>query len=154
MKNLTLLFTLLTINLVIGQVQKQHVVEVPIEVSNAFEQAYPHKNVVWSSDFEGHNNQQLTYIAKFKVENREVAVHYDQAGHFELIEEALSLSGLKAAITKYIAKNYGTFKSTEAVKIIDSQNKTTYEVGITDNTYFFDLQFDDTGYFLQLIDKN
>ncbi|MCW2118738.1 PepSY-like domain-containing protein [Flavobacterium sp. 7A] len=156
MKKITLILTLLNVVFAIGQVQKTNLqqFELPIEVRTAFEQTYPIKDVLWTSDYEGDYAQQLSYIAKFKVENAEIAAHYNQDGILKLIEESVPLNNLKPDISKYISDHYGTFKIKEAVKIIDSQNKTTYEVGITDNTYFFDLQFDDTGYFLQLLDKN
>lgn len=128
-------------------------IEVPIEVKNSFENEFKNVKPVWSTDYEGVDSQSQRYIATFRKDKVSVAAYYTKEGVQKVIEKSIDIKKLPKAIINYLNQNYSTYKINEAI-VVEKDRVKLYEVGIGNKTKFFDVQFDATGYFLQMIEKN
>lgn len=100
---------------------------VPTTVKNCIEEKYPAaKDIEWDFD----KDEQL-YEAEFKIDGLEYKIEITPDGVLYASKEDFPVSGLPAAITKYIAEHYPDSK------ILGANRKTsrgivTYDVGISD----------------------
>lgn len=127
---------------------------IPIEVEFAFQKQFPNTTAIWSSTYQGNDQDQLVFIGKFQVNAVKNAAMYYKDGQFKALEISLISNELPRTVKKYLKKNYPKIPINEASKTIDYDGKVIYEVGIINNGAFYDLVFDSEGYFLQMIQKD
>ena len=112
---------------------------IPANVKEAFAKKYPTiKNAKWEK--EGAN-----YEAGFYLNKVETSVVITAKGIILETESEIEVSTLSKTVTDYVAKNYPKQKIKEAAKIVDSNNKVTYEAEVKG----LDLLFDENGNFIK-----
>ena len=128
--------------------------KIPIEVEFAFQKQFPNTIAVWSTTYEGDDEDQLVYVGKFEINTVKNAAMFYKDGQFKALEISLIGNELPLAVNKYMKKNYPKTQINEASKTIDSNAKVIYEVGIIRDGVFYDLVFDADGDFLQMLRKD
>lgn len=118
---------------------KSKKVAVPANVREAFAKKYPTvKKVKWEKE-DGN------YEAGFDFNKAESSVLIDVKGNILETESEIEVSTLSKSITDYVAKNYPKQKIKDAAKIVNSNNKVTYEAEVNG----LDLLFDENGNFIK-----
>lgn len=131
------------------------VVTPPEIVRMAFEKQYPNKKPVWSLEYVGDDNDEIRYEAKYNATTTTKALAvYDNLGVLKAYELQIPLSQLPVKAQNYLKKNYTAKAIREIAVVVDDKNKTTYEVGVTKDNKFYDIQFDKDGGFDVIIEKN
>lgn len=157
MKNVFLIFTFLCSSFLIAQegTNMKKVITPPEEVRLAFEKEYPGKVPVWSEEYVGDDNDEIRYEARYNVDTKTKALAiYDNLGNMKAYELQIPLSQLPAKAQTYLKKNYPAKAIREIAVVVDYKKVTTYEVGITKEGKFYDIQFDKEGGFDVIIEKN
>ncbi|MFD2941575.1 hypothetical protein [Flavobacterium notoginsengisoli] len=157
MKNVFLIFTFLCSSFVIAQegINMKKVITPPEQVRLAFEKEYPGKVPVWSEEYVGDDNDEIRYEARYNVNTTTKALAiYDNLGNMKAYELQIPLSKLPPKAQAYLKKNYSPKAIREIAMVVDYKNMTTYEVGITKDAKFYDIQFDKDGGFDVIIEKN
>lgn len=109
---------------------------IPVIVAEIFNTAYPQKDPVWFSRYQGDDNQQLVYIAKFIFDNRYCQAVYESEGKQLAFVATVDKKELPAAAIKYMNERYPTFPIIETLLVTNTQKEVTYEIGIyIDNIY-------------------
>lgn len=140
MKNLFLAIAIaLTATMTAQETKSKGTTTIPVSVKAAFAKKYPTvKKVKWEK--EGAN-----YEAGFDLNKVETSVVIDSKGNILETESEIEVSTLSKTIKGYVAKNYPKQKIKEAAKIVDLNNKTTYEAEVKG----LDLLFDESGKFIK-----
>ncbi len=126
----------------------------PAGVSAALEKEFPKMNASWTQDYVGDGASEVRYQANFSSNNVNKMAEYDKLGNLKAVETSLQLGQLPTNIFHYIRKNYSFETIKEAVKVVGSDKKITYEIGIVKDNKFFDLVFDENGNFIKQVEKN
>ncbi|MTH15992.1 hypothetical protein GKZ88_10460 [Flavobacterium sp. LC2016-01] len=128
----------------------------PLEkVQFTFEKEYPGKTAVWSEEYVGDDDDEIRYEAKFnKDKNTKAVAIYNNSGVLKAFELQIPLSKLPLNAQAYLKKNYSPKAIKEIAVVVDDKNKTTYEVGVTKDSRFYDVVFDKDGDFNVIIEKN
>lgn len=155
MKNIILFIVLLGETLLIAQNKENIKKEImpPIAVKTSFKNEFKNLNPIWTSDYEGYENEEERYIATFNSTNSKFSAYYDNKGRLRVIEQSIKINNIPTTILKYLKDNYPIFTINDAVIIKDDKKKEIYEIGIGNSEKFFVAQFDNTGYFLQIVKK-
>lgn len=157
MKNVLLTFTFLCSIFLFAQegTNMKKVVKPPEKVKLAFEKEYPGKVPVWSEEYVGDDDDEIRYEARYNVSptTKALAV-YDNLGNMKAYELQIPLSQLPPKAQAYLKKNYPPKAIREIAVVVDYNKITTYEVGITKDAKFYDIQFDKDGGFDVIIEKN
>ncbi|KAF2327837.1 hypothetical protein [Flavobacterium ginsenosidimutans] len=157
MRNVFLILTFLCSSFIIAQegTNMKKVVTPPEKVKFAFEKQYPGKVPVWSEEYVGDDEDEIRFEAKYNVTNTTKAVAiYDNLGNMKAYELQIPFSQLPPKSQTYLKKNYAPKSIREIAMVVDDKNKTTYEVGVTKDTKFYDVVFDKDGDFNVSIEKN
>ncbi len=157
MKNVLLILTFLCSSFLIAQegTNMKKVITPPEQVRLAFEKEYPGKVPVWSEEYVGDDNDEIRYEARYNVNNTTKALAiYDNLGNMKAYELQIPLSQLPPKAQAYLKKNYSVKAIREVALVVDYKNITTYEVGVTKDNKFYDIQFDKDGGFDVIIEKN
>ncbi|WP_289660928.1 hypothetical protein [Flavobacterium panacagri] len=157
MKNVFLILTFLCSSFLIAQegTNMKKVITPPEQVRLAFEKEYPGKEAVWAEEYVGDDNDEIRYEARYNVDNKTKALAiYDNLGNMKAYELQIPLSQLPVKAQAYLKKNYPAKAIREIAVVVDYKKVTTYEVGITKDAKFFDIQFDKDGGFDVIIEKN
>ncbi|SFD21349.1 PepSY-like domain-containing protein [Flavobacterium phragmitis] len=157
MKNVFLIFTFLCSSFLIAQegTNMKKVITPPEQVRLAFEKEYPGKVPVWAEEYVGDDNDEVRYEARYNVDSKTKALAiYDNLGNMKAYELQIPLSQLPAKAQAYLKKNYPAKAIREIAVVVDYNKITTYEVGITKEDKFYDIQFDKDGGFNVIIEKN
>jgi hypothetical protein len=126
----------------IGFAQKMKLEEVPQAVKSAFAKNYPDvKNMKWEKEGDA-------YEASFDLKKEEVSALFDAAGNVREVETEIETSAIPVAIKNSLTKDYGSYKITEAAKIV-SHNTTTFEAEVKKGKESFDLIFSEDGKLLK-----
>jgi len=109
---------------------------IPLIVTETFNNSYPANDAVWFSRYQGYNNQQLVYIAKFIFDNRYCHASYTADGRQQAFAATVDRKELPKGVTQYMKENYPTFPIIEALLVTDNKQQVTYEIGVyIDNDY-------------------
>lgn len=157
MKNVFLTLTFLYSSFIIAQegTNMKKVVTPPELVKVAFEKEYPGKVPVWSEEYVGDDEDEIRFEAKYNVTNTTKAVAiYDNLGNMKAYELQIPFSQLPPKSQAYLKKNYTPKAIQEVAMVVDDKKKTTYEVGVTKDTKFYDVVFDKDGGFDVIVEKN
>ncbi|WJS94407.1 hypothetical protein NYQ10_20185 [Flavobacterium johnsoniae] len=157
MRNAFLILTFLCSSFIIAQegTNMKKVVTPPEKVKFAFEKQYPGKVPVWSEEYVGDDEDEIRFEAKYNVTNTTKAVAiYDNLGNMKAYELQIPFNQLPPKSQTYLKKNYAPKSIREIAMVVDDKNKTTYEVGVTKDTKFYDVVFDKDGDFNVSIEKN
>jgi len=157
MKNVLLSFAFLCSSFLIAQegTNMKKVITPPELVRLAFEKEYPGKVPVWSEEYVGDDADEIRFEARFKVTDITKAVAiYDNLGSMKAFELQIPFRDLPIKAQSYLKKNYKAKEVLEIARVVDDKNKTTYEVGVTKDTKFYDVVFDKDGGFDVSIEKN
>lgn len=128
-------------------------VEPTLEVTKAFEKAFPKTKPVWRKEYDGNDNDQLSYEADFTVNNINMTAVYNALGIFKVLQIEIKTADIPAKISSYMAKNYPKNGIKKAAKMMTNDNKITYEIGITINGKWVDAVFNKEGDFLEMVGK-
>lgn len=131
------------------------VVTPPEKIRFAFEKEYPGKTAVWSEEYVGDDDDEVRYEAKFNTEKNEKALAvYDNLGILKAFELQIPLKQLPLKAQTYLKQNYSPKAIKEIAIVVDDKSKTTYEVGVSKDSKFYDVVFDKNGGFDVIIEKN
>lgn len=131
------------------------VITPPEKVQFAFEKEYPGKTAVWSEEYVGDDDDEVRYEAKFNTEKNEKALAvYDNLGVLKAFELQIPLKQLPQKAQTYLKQNYSPKAIKEIAIVVDDKSKTTYEVGVSKDSKFYDVVFDKNGGFDVIIEKN
>ena len=150
MKNVFLSFTFLCSSFLIAQegTNMKKVITPPEKVRFAFEREYPGKVPVWSEEYVGDDADEIRFEARYNVDDRTKAVAiYDNLGNMKAYELQIPFKQLPIKAQSYLKKNYKAKAIQEIAMVVDDKKKTTYEVGVTKDTKFYDIVFDAEGGF-------
>lgn len=157
MRNLLLIVLFLSNGFLFAQegINMKKVITPPEKVRFAFEKEYPGKTAVWSEEYVGDDDDEVRYEAKFnKDKNTKAVAIYDNSGVLKAFQLQIPLSKLPLSAQTYLKKNYSPKAIKEIAVVVDDKNKTTYEVGVTKDSKFYDVVFDKDGDFNVSIEKN
>lgn len=126
----------------------------PVEARLAFEKEFPKSTSEWRLEYGGDDDDEQLYVADFTMQGTKVSAYYNLRGEMQVLEHAVTSSQIPAAIKSYLKKNYPNYKIVEAVKVRDSKMAYTYEIGLQNDSKFYDAVFDDGGDFLQMVEKD
>ena len=120
--------------------QKLKKAGVPAAVQNALTQKYPGaSHVVWERE---KGNYEANWGGKSNEDNSAL---FTPSGQFVEMAVAMPVSGLPAGVSAYVEKNYGGARITEAARVTDAREQTTYEAEVRGK----DLIFDTAGNFIK-----
>ncbi len=133
------------------EVEKQIVP--PLEVTKQFQKAFPKIEPHWEKTYRGNDQTELNYDADFIVNNIKMTAIYNVFGVFKVLHSEISLAEIPVAASKYLKKNYPENQILDSMKVIDNNNKVTYEIGIKINDQLSDAVFNNKGEFLEIVAK-
>ena len=136
-----------------GQEKPKQKIIPSIEVKIAFEKDFAKEIPEWTKDFGGEDFDQIRYKAKFKTNTSEGLAVYDNIGNLKAYEVSIQKKDIPANSINYLNKKYENFTISDASKVRNDKNEITYEVGIVRDRKFYDIVFDNNGYFLKIIQK-
>ena len=125
----------------------------PLEVTKQFQKAFPKIAPHWEKAYRGDDQTELNYGADFIVNNIKMTTIYNVFGVFKVLHSEIALAEIPAAASKYLKKNYPENQVLDSMKVIDNNNKVTYEIGIKINDQLSDAIFDSKGEFLAIVAK-
>ncbi|MEZ7500326.1 hypothetical protein QO200_16450 [Flavobacterium sp. Arc3] len=109
---------------------------VPLVVVESFNAVFSAKDPVWFTRYQGENNQELVYEAKFIFNNRYCKSVYDFNGNQIVFAATVDYRELPEGARKYMEEKYPFFPIVEALMVTDNENQDTYEIGVyIDNQY-------------------
>jgi hypothetical protein len=157
MKDIVLVFVFLCSSGLMAQsiINDNKAVTPPETVRFAFEKEYPNKKAIWALEYVGDDNDEIRYEGKFKTnENASALAVYDNLGNLKAFELQIPLSQVPQKAQNYLKKNNAANAIREIAVVVDSNQKTTYEVGIEKDARFYDVVFDKNGGFDVIIEKD
>ena len=129
----------------------QEKITLPAIVESNFKKEFKDiENVNWSIFYRGKNNNDLRFEAEFLKGNARFLISYSDDGAIKAIQKSMAISSLKDKIKKYLVDKYPTYQVNEASLIVKQDQKTYYNVGVSDATNYFILVFDGEGNYLYL----
>jgi len=148
MKKVFLAITIVCSATMVAQIDaKSKKTEIPANVKEAFQKEFPAQKAKWEMEDGG-------YEAEFKMKGNDVSAVYDKKGHRKAFETGIKTNELPATVLGYMAKNYASKKITEATKIADDKNVTTYEAEIKKDGKPYDVLFDSNGKFIKIVEAD
>jgi len=129
-------------------------VEPTLQVSKAFEKDFPKVKPVWRKEFDGEDNDKLSYEADFTINSTNMTAVYNALGQFQVLQIEIKEADLPANIKGYMSKNYPKNNIKKAARMMTNDNKVTYEIGITINGKWVDAVFNKEGDFLEMVEKD
>lgn len=137
-----------------AQEQQNEIVFPPIAVKAAFERDFPNEIPLWSKNYGGEDSDQLRYNVQFKINSTEALAVYDNLGNLKAYEVLLQKKDIPIKIIDYLSKNFKGVTVSEASKVKNDKNETTYEIGIIRDEKFYDIIFDNNKDFIKIIEKD
>ena len=120
-------------------------ISVPVAVKNAFAKDFPTvEKSKWSKEDDN-------FEVEFKNKGTELSATYNAAGIRLEVETEIETAMLPSAVTAYLTKNYAAYKVTEAARIVDKSNVTTYEAEIKNGKEKMDVIFTEKGQFIKTV---
>ncbi len=145
-KTLTILVLCLTF-----LVNAQEKIKLPVIVESNFKKEFKDiENVNWSIFYRGKNNNDLRFEAEFLKGNSRYLISYSDDGVIKAIQKSIAISSLNNKIKKYLVDKYTSYQVNEASLIVKQDQKTYYNVGVSDATNYFILVFDEEGNYMYL----
>jgi hypothetical protein len=150
-KNLFLLFFMFCGLVVQAQNDGSSKIErnVPLVVVDSFYSVFSAKDPVWFSKYQGKNNQELVYEAKFIFDDRYCKSVYDFNGNQIAFAATVDYLELPEGIRKYMEEEYLSFPIVESLLVTDSEKVITYEIGIYIDNEFVIQVFSKDGDFIK-----
>lgn len=109
---------------------------VPLVVIESFNAVFSAKDPVWFTRYQGKDNQELVYVAKFILGNRYCKSVYDFNGNQIVFAATVDYNELPEGARNYMKEKYLSFPIIEALMVTDNEKVVTYEIGIyIDNQY-------------------
>lgn len=108
------------------------------------------KDVNWSIFYRGKNDNDLRFEAEFLKGNSKFLVSYSDDGAIKAIQKSIAINSLMDNIKKYLVEKYPNYQVNEASLIVKQDQKTYYNVGVSNATNYFILVFDGEGNYLYL----
>lgn len=128
----------------------QEKLSLPLIVTENFQKQFSEvRNVGWSMFYRGKYNNALRYEAEFLRGNSKYLVSFSQDGFVKAIQKSMPIGMLNEAIQVYIKENYPTFNITETSVIVNSEEKSYYNVAIASEENYFILVFNNQGTFFK-----
>ncbi len=107
--------------------------DVPATVRTSFSSMFPDiKKAKWEREKE-------KYEAVFDKDKKEISVLFEPTGVYLQTETEIEIATLPPAIKDYVTKNLAGKKISEAIRITNAKNETSYEIEIGDENYLFDV---------------
>jgi hypothetical protein len=129
----------------------QEKINLPTIVKSNFQKEFKDvKDVNWSIFYRGKNNNDLRFEAEFLKGNSKFLISYSDDGAIKAIEKSIAINSLNNNIKQYLKDSYPTYQLNEASLIVKENQKTYYNVGVSNETNFFILVFDGEGNYLYL----
>lgn len=147
-------FSTLFISTIYGQENLIDKIIPTTEVKTAFEKDFPNAIPEWTQDFGGEDLDHIRFKAKFKTNTTEELAVYDKLGDLKAYEILIPKTDIPSNSIRYLNSHYENFTISEAAKVKDENNITTYEVGIIRDEIFYDIVFDQNGDFLKIVEKD
>jgi hypothetical protein len=122
---------------------------VPIVVVDSFYSVFSAKDPVWFSKYQGKNNQELVYEAKFIFNDRYCKSVYDFNGNQIAFAATVDYLELPERTRNYMEEHYLSFPIVEALLVTDSEKVVTYEIGIYIDNEFVVQVFSKDGDFIK-----
>ncbi|MFT4646494.1 MAG: hypothetical protein ACI9Q9_000358 [Flavobacterium sp.] len=122
---------------------------VPIVVVDSFYSVFSAKDPVWFSKYQGNNNQELVYEAKFIFNDRYCKSVYDFNGNQIAFAATVDYLELPERTRNYMEEHYLSFPIVEALLVTDSEKVVTYEIGIYIDNEFVVQVFSKDGDFIK-----
>jgi len=108
----------------------------PLVVIESFNAVFSAKDPVWFTRYQGKNNQELVYVAKFILGNRYCKSVYDFNGNQIVFAATVDYNELPEVARNYMKEMYPSFPIIEALMVTDHKKVVTCEIGIyIDNQY-------------------
>lgn len=140
--------------LIAGNVQAQRIEKnVPIIVSEAFQQKFPDKDPVWFSNHQGPYGTRLVYEARFMFDNRYSKAFYENEGKLIAFATIIEQSELPKRVRDYMEKTYPTLSITEALLATHINKDIHYEVGVYIDNEFVTMTFSQEGQYLETVSR-
>lgn len=109
---------------------------VPLVVAESFNAVFTAKDPVWFTRYQGENNQELVYEAKFIFDSRYCKSVYGFNGNQIAFAATVDYLELPEGARNYMEEKYPTFPIMEALMVTSNQQVVTYEIGVyIDNQY-------------------
>jgi hypothetical protein len=122
---------------------------VPLVVIESFNTVFSAKDPVWFTRYQGKNNQELVYVAKFILGNRYCKSVYDFNGNQIVFAATVDYLEIPEGARNYMKEKYPSFPIIEALMVTDNKKVVTYEIGIyIDNQYVIQV-FSNDGDFIK-----
>lgn len=137
-----------------NEIEPNSKVTPPAKIQEVFQKEYPNVKPVWILEYVGDDNDEIRYEAKFKSKDGEALAVYDNLAILRAFELAIPTSKVPKVALSYLKQYYPKSKIGECSIVVDDKNKTTYEVGIQNNSKFYDVVFDQKGGFNVIIQKD
>jgi hypothetical protein len=102
----------------------------PLVVIESFKAVFSAKDPVWFTRYQGKNNQELVYVAKFILGNRYCKSVYDFNGNQIVFAATVDYNELPEGARNYMKEQYPSFPIIEALMVTDHEKVVTYEIGI------------------------
>lgn len=153
MKKLSLIIVLFTC-LFMSNIYAQANIVIPNIVRESFKKDFPKETPTWTKDFGGDDLDEIRYEAKFKTNTTEGLAVYDNLGNLKAYEVLIQEKDIPLNAIHYLKSKYANITISEASKVKNDKNETTYEVGIIRAGKFYDAVFDHNGDFLEIIQKD
>lgn len=124
---------------------------VPIVIAESFNAVFSAKDPVWFTRYQGENNQELEYEAKFIFDDRYCKSVYDSNGNQIAFAATVDYLELPEYARVYMEEKYPFFPIMEALMVTDNENVVTHEIGVyIDNQYMIQV-FSKDGDFIKNI---
>ena len=132
-----------------AKTQAPPAIDLPAEVKKAFGTKYKMaKKVVWTS------NEENQYRSDFVMNEKKMAVVYDQAGKMLFTETELTENMYNKMALKYIKENYDAkYKIAYMRKVDTYDKKTTFIAMLKKGKELLEVEFDKKGNFIRDTDK-
>tara|TARA_R110000868_G_scaffold87175_3_gene244037 strand:+ start:3715 stop:4194 length:480 start_codon:yes stop_codon:yes gene_type:complete len=122
---------------------------IPLIVVETFNNSFPDKDPVWFSRYQGSDDQELVYRAKFIFDNRYCQAVYDINGNQVVFAATVDYKELPESARNFMKEKYPAFPIVETLLVTDSKKQVTYEIGIyIDNQYVIQV-FSKEGIFIK-----
>lgn len=109
---------------------------VPLVVAESFNAVFSAKDPVWFTRYQGENNQEIVYEAKFIFDKRYCKSVYDFNGNQIAFAATVDYLELPEGARNYLKEKYPTYPIIEALMVTDNKKVVTYEIGVyIDNQY-------------------
>ena len=122
---------------------------VPLAVSQAFNQKFPSHDPVWFSQYNGRYDQRLVFEGRFIFDKRYSSAIYDNEGNMLAFAAAVEKSELPKKAMDYMDQKYPSFPIIDALLLTRGKDKVTYEIGIFIDKQYVIQVFNEAGDFIK-----